>query len=155
MAIEGMEQLLSEHRFFQGVNEDFRMLVTGCAKNVVFEPGQYLFHESDTVSEIFFVRHGHVALQITAPGRGSMTFETVGPGEVIGFSWLVPPYRWTFDARAVELTRAICVNAKCLRDKCEADHSLGYEMMKRFTPVLEERLHAARIQLLDLYGKRG
>lgn len=67
-------------------------------------------------------------------------------------SWLVPPYRWTYDAKALELTRALAIEAKCLRGKCEADHDLGYEMMERFMPVLVERLHAARLQMLDVYG---
>ena len=76
----------------------------------------------------------------TRPGRAPITFETLGDGEIVGVSWLIPPYRWTYDARAVELTRAIAMDAACLRGKCEADHDLGYEMMKRFLPVLVERL---------------
>ena len=74
-------------------------------------------------------------------------------GEVLDGSWLVPPYRWAFDARAVELSRLLGVNAKCLRDKCEADHDLGYELMKRFVGAMGEKLHAARLQALDVYGK--
>lgn len=155
MAIENLERILGEHRFFIGVSEEFRKLVTGCAKNVRFEAGQHLFHEDEPTNEIYLVRHGHVALQISSPERGAVTFQTIGPDEVIGLAWLVPPYRWTFDAKAMELTRAISIDAKCLRDKCEADHDLGYEMMKRFMPVLEERLHSARLQMLDVYGKQA
>ena len=70
------------------------------------------------------------------PGQPAVVFATEGEGEIVGASWLVPPYRWRFDARAVELTRAIGIDAECLRDKCEADHDLGYEMMKRFLPVI-------------------
>ncbi len=155
MTVESLERIVGEHRFFAGVNDAFRKLVTGCAKNVRFEAGQYLFHENEATNEIFFVRHGRVALEILSPERGPLTFQTVGPDEVIGLAWLVPPYRWRFDARALELTRAISIDAKCLRDKCEADHDLGYEMMKRFTPVLEDRLHTARLQVLDVYGKQS
>jgi hypothetical protein len=89
---------------------------------------------------------------VTTPGRGSITFQTVGVGEIVGVSWLVPPYRWTYDARALELTRAIAMDAGCLRGKCEQDHDLGYEVMKRFVPVLVERLQATRLQILDVYG---
>jgi CRP/FNR family cyclic AMP-dependent transcriptional regulator len=64
----------------------------------------------------------------------------------------VPPYRWHFDARAVELTRAIALDGECLRGKCEEDHDLGYEIMKRFALVIAERLEATRLQLLDVYG---
>jgi hypothetical protein len=81
-----------------------------------------------------------------------MTFQTAGEGEMIGLSWLIPPYRWRYDAKALELVRAIALDATCLRNKCEADHHLGYELMKRFVPVMVDRLHTTRLQLLDVYG---
>jgi hypothetical protein len=93
-----------------------------------------------------------VALELAAPGRGALTFLTLNEGDIVGVSWLVPPYRWTDDARALGLVRAISIDAACLRRKCEADHDLGYEMMKRFVPVLVERLEATRLQILDVYG---
>ena len=128
----------------------------GCAKNVRFEAGQYLFREGEPADEFYLLRHGRVALEITAPGRGAVTFQTVGEGEIVGVSWLIPPYRWTYDARALELVRAIAHgrDAACAQ-KCEADHDLGYEMMKRFVPVLVERLQATRLQILDVYGTPG
>jgi CRP-like cAMP-binding protein len=150
--VEGLERIVREHRFFAGLDEGFVQLVCGCAKNVRFEEGQYLFHESEAADWFYLVRQGRVALTVTAPGRGAVTFQTVGVGEVVGVSWLVPPYRWTYDAKALELTRAIAMDAACLRGKCEEDHDLGYEMMKRFVPVLVERLQATRLQILDVYG---
>jgi hypothetical protein len=77
---------------------------------------------------------------------------TLREGDILDGAWLVPPYRWRFDARAAELVRALGVNARCLRDKCEADHDLGYELMKRFVSAMGERLHATRLQVLDVYG---
>ena len=91
-------------------------------------------------------------LEMFVPGKGSFTFLTVKSGQVLGTAWLIPPYRWSYDARAVELTRAIAFQCGCLRDKCEADHHVGYELMKRFIPPLVERLHTARLQSMDLYG---
>jgi hypothetical protein len=76
----------------------------------------------------------------------------LGEGEILGWSWLIPPYNWHFDARAVELTRAIALDGKCLRNKCEQDHDLGYELLKRFAHIMEQRLQATRLQLLDVYG---
>jgi CRP-like cAMP-binding protein len=153
--IEGLERILRDHRFFAGLDEAFLRLVVGCAKNVRFEEGQYLFREGGPADQFFLIRHGRVALELSAPGRGTVTFQTIGEGEILGVSWLIPPYRWTYDARAVELTRAIGIDAACLRGKCEADHDLGYEMMKRFMPVLIERLQATRLQILDVYGSHG
>ena len=80
-------------------------------------------------------------------------FLTLGDGEIVGLSWLAPPYRWTFDARAMARTHAIGIDARCLRAKCESDHHLGYQLMKRFLSVLVARLHATRLQTLDVYRK--
>jgi CRP/FNR family cyclic AMP-dependent transcriptional regulator len=155
MEITGIERIVREHPFFSGLPEDFLALVCGCAKNVRFEAGQHLFAEGDAADQFYLVRHGRVALQVTAPGRGVVTFQTLGEGDVAGLSWLIPPYRWTCDARALELTRAIAMDAGCLRRKCEADHDLGYEMMKRCVPVLIQRLEATRLQSLDVYGNHA
>ena len=152
MEIEGLERIVREHRFFAGLDDGFCKLVCGCAKNVRFDAGQYLFHEGDPADQFYLIRHGRVALEITAPGLGAVAFQTAREGEVVGVSWLIPPYRWTYDAKALELVRAISMDAKCLRGKCEADHDLGYEMMKRFVPVLVQRLQATRLQILDVYG---
>ena len=86
------------------------------------------------------------------PQKGPLGIRTRESGEVLGWSWLIPPYHWHFDVRAVELTRAIALDAKCLRGKCEEDLKLGYELLKRFAHVMEERLQATRLQLLDVYG---
>jgi CRP-like cAMP-binding protein len=152
MSMEGLEQIVSKHRFFAGLSQEFIDLVTGCCKNVRFDAGQFLLREGEAADQIYLIRQGRVALQISAPARGDIVFQTLGEGELVGVSWLIPPYRWSHDAKALELVRAISIDAKCLRNKSEADHSLGYEMMKRFVPVLVERLHATRMQILDVYG---
>lgn len=150
--MEGLERIVREHPFFAGIEEEFCTLVCGCAKNVRFEACQYLFHEGALADQFYLLRHGRVALELTAPGRGAITFQTLGAGEIVGVSWLVPPYRWTYEAKALELARAIAMDATCLRQKCEANHDLGYAMMKRFMPVLIQRLQATRLQILDVYG---
>lgn len=153
--MEGLESILRQLPFFAGLKDEFCTLVAGCAKNVRFDAGHYLFQEGESADQFYVLRHGRVALELTAPGRGSVTFQTLGPGELVGVSWLIPPYRWTYDARALELIRAISIDAACLRQKSEADHDLGYEMMKRFMPVLIQRLQATRLQILDVYGAHG
>jgi len=149
--MEGLERIVREHPFFAGMTEDQTNLLAGCAKNVRFEAGQYLFHEDEPADQFYLLRSGRVALQIAAPER-ILTIQTVGESEIVGASWLVAPYRWGMDAKALELTRAIALDAACLRGKCEDDHSLGYELMKRFMPILIQRLHASRLQILDVYG---
>lgn len=153
--MEGLDRIVREHPFFAGLEDRFCALVSGCAKNARFEAGQYLFHEGEAADQFYLLRHGRVALEITAPGRGAVTFQTLREGEIVGVSWLIPPYRWTYDAKALELTRALAMDAACLREKCEVDHDLGYDMMKRFMPVLIQRLQATRLQILDVYGSHG
>jgi len=149
--METLEPILAEHPFFEGLESRHLRLIVGCASNVRFNPGQLLFREGDKANQFYMIRQGKVAVEIRAAERGSITVQTVGEGEVLGWSWLIPPYRWRFDARAVELTRAIALDGECLRTKSEEDHSLGYELLKRFSLTIVERLDAMRLQLLDLY----
>jgi CRP-like cAMP-binding protein len=119
---------------------------------VRFAAGDDLFREGDVADRFYLIRHGHVALQVFIPGQGRITIETIAAGEVLGWSWLFPPYRWHFDAQALELSRAIAFDGACLRAKCDEDHDLGYMLMQRFAQVMTQRLQATRLQLLDLYG---
>jgi CRP-like cAMP-binding protein len=128
-------------------------LLAGCASQVRFEPGQVIFEEGEEANHFYLVRHGKVALITHAAQRGEILIQTVDEGDVLGWSWIVPPYRWCFDAQAKTLTRAIAFDGKCLRAKCEKNHQLGYELLKRFSCVIADRLRAARMQLMDVYGE--
>ena len=152
MQVRGLERLICEHPLFAGMTPLYCDLIGGCARNVRFDKGEYLFREGAPADEFFLIRHGRVAYEIVAPGRGPLRFLTVNAGEIAGESWLIPPYRWIFDARALELTRALSMDARCLRQKAEDNHDFGYEMMKRFMAMLAQRLHAAQFQMLDVYG---
>jgi CRP/FNR family transcriptional regulator, cyclic AMP receptor protein len=151
----GLEKILLQHPFFQGLAPDVIALISGCARNLRFDAGAYLFREGEPATEFYVLREGAVALEIGAPGRPPAVVLTLGEGEIVGASWLAPPYRWTFDAQAVRAVRAIGINADCLRNKCNADHDLGYELMKRCLSMLVKRLHATRLQMLDVYGGAG
>lgn len=150
--MQTLEPILAEHPFLKGLDPRYLKLIVGCATNVRFEAGQFIFRAGEEANQFYILRQGHVALEISAPNRGSIAIQTLGEGDVLGWSWLIPPYIWQFDARAVELTRAIALDGKCLRTKCEEDHDLGYELMKRFGYVIAQRLQATRLQLLDIYG---
>jgi CRP/FNR family cyclic AMP-dependent transcriptional regulator len=151
--MEGLDRILKEHPFFAAFSPEHIQLLAGCARNHRFSTGQYLFREGDPADEFFLIRQGKVALEIAAPGKEPIVFETLSDGEVAGASWLVAPYRWMFDARATTLTRAIGMDAKCLRGKCDTDHSLGYGMMKSVLSILVKRLDHTRLQIIDVYGR--
>lgn len=147
-----LDALIVESPVFSGLDAEQLELIAGCASNVVFSAGDRLFREGDPADVFFLVRHGLVALDAYVPNRGQVTVETVGGGEIVGWSWLLPPHRWHFSGRAVEDVRAVQFDGACLRRKCDDDPVLGYDLLTRFSQVLVSRLQATRLQLMDVYG---
>jgi CRP-like cAMP-binding protein len=147
-----IDALLAEHPFFKDFPPGYRGLIAGCGKNVHFDTGQLLVKSEEPANEFFAIRHGRASIEIHSAERGPLILQTLEAGDIAGWSWLFPPYRWTFDVRALEEVRAISFDAECLRGKCELDPSMGYDFMKRFARVFMERLETTRLQLLDLYG---
>lgn len=147
-----MKALLEAHPFFAGLDDEAIELVVGCATNVHFNPDQYLFRVGDPADRFYVVRRGRVALELHVPGRGQQVVDTVEDDQVLGWSWLVPPYQVFLDARAVSATSAIALDGVCLRGKCDEDPALGYAFMQRVAHVMYERLQSSRVRLLDLYG---
>jgi CRP/FNR family cyclic AMP-dependent transcriptional regulator len=153
--METIDTLLRDVPVFNGLRAEDLKLLAGCAGNVHFAAGAVLFREGEAADRFFLIRHGSVALELYVPARGPAIIETLEAGEVAGWSWLFPPYRWHFDARALTPVRATAFDGACLRGKCEDDPKLGYELMSRFAQVLIERLQWTRLRLLDLYGHDG
>ncbi len=149
--IEGLERILREHPFFEGLSADYQDLFAGCAANERFEAGGFVGREGEPANKFYLVRHGIVALEYAVPARPPLVLETLEEGDVFGWSWMVPPHTWAFDVRAMTLVRLISLDAECLRGKFESDHRLGYELFRRFVPVVAKRLAAARMRLLDMY----
>lgn len=152
--METLERIIAEHPFFAGLDGGFLDLMVGCASNVRFKKGDYIFKEGDPANTFYLLRAGKVALEVFAPQRKPIIVATLAEGEILGWSWLLAPYQWKFHAHAVEDIRAIALDGKCLRNKCEENHDLGYEVLKRFTAIIERRLEATRLQLLDVYAVR-
>jgi CRP/FNR family cyclic AMP-dependent transcriptional regulator len=153
--METIESVLHDVPLFQGLTPAELELIAGCGSNVRFREGELLFRDGDEADTFYILRHGSVALETFVPARGPVTIETLEAGEVLGWSWLFPPYRWHFDARALSLVRATSFDGACLRGKCEDDPRLGYDLMSRFAQVLIERLQWTRMRLLDVYGYAG
>ena len=148
-----MADLISAHPFFRGLDKSYVSFLAGCATNVHYARGEYIFREGEAADRFLIVRYGLVSLRTNIPGRGDVTIQTVGEDDVLGWSWLFAPYRWNFSAYCLEETRAVSFDGVCLRTKCSEDHDLGYEMMARFAAIMTQRLQATRLQLLDVYGK--
>ena len=152
MEKETIEALLAKHSFFKELRSSYLTMIAGCGSNVRFRKGQYLCREGEEANRFYAIRHGSVALELYIPQRGPVIVQTLGEGDLLGWSWLFPPNRWQFDARAQETVRATSFDGACLRGKCEVDPEMGYHLMKRLAHVVSDRLEATRLQLLDVYG---
>ena len=150
--MDGYETLLAGQHFLKGMEKEHLEAIADCASYVRFRKGEFLFHEGDYARRFYIISSGKVALEIFAPGRGPVMIETLEDSDVLGWSWLFEPYRWHFDAMAQTDITAVAFDALCLRGKCDSNHDLGYEMVKRFSQVITERLQATRLALIDVYS---
>jgi CRP/FNR family cyclic AMP-dependent transcriptional regulator len=150
--IHSIAELISTMPTFAGLPEEQLARVAGCGRNRRFAAGEEVAREGQAADTFYAIREGRVALEVESPGR-RLRIGTISEGAVLGWSWLFPPYRWSFDARALTPTAAIEFDGACLRGKCEEDKELGYELMRRFAAIILDRLQSTRVQLLDVYGE--
>lgn len=146
------QDLLASHPFLHDLPEAWLERLSYQGKRSVHHAGTRLFREGNPADRFWLIREGRVSLEFTVPGRGEVVIEQIGPGTVLGWSWLLSPYRWHFSAVAVEQVLAIELDARGVRRLCEEDPALGYELTRRFAAILVDRLQAARMRLVDLYG---
>jgi CRP/FNR family cyclic AMP-dependent transcriptional regulator len=149
MNASGMARLLESQGFFAGLPERIAAAIGELTSERKASMNELLFRQGEAADRFFLVQRGMVAVEVYAPGRDPIVVEQVDEGEVVGWSWLVPPYRWSFDARSVEPSSLIEIDAGALRERFEADPALGYEVMKRFVPVMASRLSSARERLVE------
>lgn len=150
--IKGIRTLLAENPFFEGMSDAHLQTMAGCGKLVRFRPGEFLLREGDKADTFYVIRDGEVAIESNIPAAGPISVARVGAGGITGYSWLFPPNRNGFDSIALSDGAAVALNGECLRGKAEADHELGYQLMKRFAQVMLDRLQATRRQMLDVYA---
>jgi CRP/FNR family cyclic AMP-dependent transcriptional regulator len=151
--METLEPVLAAHPFLQGLDPRYLKIIGACASRVDFKAGQLLFREQDEAGQFYLINHGRVAVEIYRHRRGPVTIQTLREGEALGWLWFEKPYHWHFDARAVQLTRATVLDVKALMQKCEQDHELGYELMKRYAHMLAVQFRVTTMQLVDMYGE--
>ncbi len=148
-----LETLLCEHPLFQDLEPDMLTTIAGCASNVRFESGKTIFREGEEGNRFYVIREGTVVLEVFHLERGSIPLQRLEAGQVLGWSWLVPPYRWRFDARCETEVRAFALDGACLRGKCTQEPRLGYELLKRFAMLMDQRLQATRKQLVEAQSR--
>jgi CRP/FNR family transcriptional regulator, cyclic AMP receptor protein len=151
MQTENLTAILRKHPFLADLSDRHMDVLLGCASNVFFPEGSTLMREGEIANKFYLIREGRVALETDVVGRGRIRIQTAGSGDVLGWSWLISPFRLHFTGTAVSDVRALALDGECLRKKCEHDHDLGYELLSRLSQVIERRLEGTRVQLLDLY----
>ena len=144
-------ELFSSHAFLSVLSERHRLMLASCARHFRAEPGEYLAREGEEAQSFYLIQTGQVVIQIHRAERGAVRLQTVGPGEVVGWSWIVQPFNWQFDALAVIAVTGIALDARALREKCDQDHELAYQLLRQLLTVVSGRLSATRLQVLDIY----
>lgn len=150
--MESLDFILSNHPLLKGLDSCHMDLLVSFSSMVTFQPGEFIFRQGEEANSFYLIYQGKVDVEAFSTARGPLVIQRLGNGGVLGWSWLMPPYHWRFDARSVEVTTAIALDTKRLRATMEDDHDLGYELVKRFLLVLAQRLEAARLQLMETYA---
>jgi len=147
-AFKAVEAVIAEHPFLHGLKPEHLRLLTQNAMRMHYAAGELIFREGDPANRFYLIEEGHVSLESPRRDENGVLIESIGAGDVLGWSWLFQPYYWHFDARATEPTSAIFFYGTHLREACEDDHDLGYELMKRMAQVVIRRLQATRQRLV-------
>jgi CRP/FNR family transcriptional regulator, cyclic AMP receptor protein len=146
---------LGGHAFLHGMPADQVTLLADTATRISVPAGHRLFDEGTPAENCWLLTAGQVALDLPTPGRPNLIVETLGSGDVIGFSWLSPPHEWQFGAQTLEPTTAFELNGRAVQALCDDHPELGYQLALRMLAAAVRRLQATRIRLLDLYAPPG
>lgn len=151
MVSASMEESIKRHSFFRemGIGIDVSSIARH-AQHVTFEADRFIFREGEDADAFYLITHGKVSLELSTAHRGRIIIQTIDEDDVLGISWLFPPYKWHFDARALTLTRLIRIDAAQMRRMCDEDNAFGYKVLSKLASIVMKRLQAVRLQLLEM-----
>jgi CRP/FNR family cyclic AMP-dependent transcriptional regulator len=141
-------EALGKHPFLRGLAKPHLEALAQCAQQITMTADQFLGREREAATTWYLIQSGRVGIEVRKGGREMVRVLILGPGDIVGWSWIVPPYRWQFDARVLDAVRALALDAEALRQLCERDHELGYQLLKRLIVVVSSRLAATQKQVL-------
>ncbi len=153
--MQSIEEYLSAHAFFSGLDDNFMKFLTSSVKKVQIKEGHVLFQQGKPADKFYLVRNGKISVQVPALMGPTLELQTLGEGQILGWSWLIPPYRWNFHARALEDSEVLEFDGSAILARCEEDPKFGYELFKRFAALMSERLDAARQKMMDQWDPPG
>jgi CRP/FNR family cyclic AMP-dependent transcriptional regulator len=151
MSDPAIRTYLAQHPFFVGLTEPQLDLLASHASATRYNAQQRVFKYDTDADKFYILRDGKVGVEIPAIAGEPLRLQTLGSGGVLGWSWLIPPYRWLFDARALVASDIIVMDGAQLRQECERDPVLGYQLLKRFAVLMAERLNASRLTAIRQY----
>lgn len=155
MSASDIEGFLARQDFLAGLDPESLAFLAGCASRRRIERGETLFRHGEDARRFFLLVSGRIAVEVPAIEGPRLEVQSLGAGEVLGWSWLIPPYRWSFQARALDETELVELDGERVRARCEQDPAFGYEMMKRFSALMSERLEAARARMMQEWNPPG
>ena len=146
-----LDKLRESARLVEGMSADGIVFLESVAREMIFPKGAEIFNEDDKADSFYLIASGKVGLEVSMPAREPVVLETLGPGELLGVSWLFPPYRWSWKAMALATTDILAFDAEAVRKQCERDLNLALHVYRTVAEEAVRRLHATRVRLLDLY----
>ena len=153
--MSNIEEYLSAHEFFKGLEQDFIQFLAENARELTIKEGNVLFQQGKTADRFYLVRAGQVSVQVPALVGPTLELQLLGEDQILGWSWLIPPYRWHFAARSIEDSDVLEFDGSAILRHCEEDPRFGYELLKRFAALMSARLDAARVKMMDQFAPPG
>lgn len=155
MTPSSLEEYLAAQAFFSGLRPEFIEFLVHRARERRIEPGQVLFRQGERARHFYLLQNGGIVIEIPAITGPTLTVQRLGADQILGWSWLIPPYRWNFQARAEEATTLLEFEGDPVLARCEEESEFGYALMKRFAALMSERLEAARQKIMDQWNPPG
>jgi len=146
---------LSSHAFFHELDDRFLKILSNSSAVLEIKKGDVLFHQGERADKFYLLRNGQVSVQVPALVGPTLEIQALSKDQILGWSWLIPPYRWHFQARAVEDSELLEFDGSAILVHCEKDPKFGYELLKRFAGLMSERLDAAREKIMDQWDPPG
>lgn len=148
-------EYLSNHAFFGGLSSETLSFLSNCCSRVEISKGHVLFHQGETADNFYVVLNGNISIEMPAIMGPSVVIQSLGQDQVLGWSWLISPYKWSFQAKAIEDTELLRFDGKAILAQCELDPKFGYELLKKFAELMSVRLDSARQKMMEEWNPAG
>ena len=155
MSKDELIDYLRSHGVFSGLEPAHIELLADHATEKVFGSGELLFRQDDSAENFYILIDGSIEVEVPSIMGPALVVQTLGKDDILGWSWLIPPYKWTFEAKANRESRLLVFDGKSLLRQCEKNTDFGYALMKRFAGLMSQRLHAARLKMMDSWAPAG